>query len=576
MTSKAENANYDSIIIGSGAGGLCAGVCLARAGQKVLILEQHYVPGGWCHSFTLNGHRFSPGVHYIGQMQKGGPGRRLYEGLGMAKDLVFFKQVDKGFEHARLPDASFDYPSNWEQFKTDLVEQFPHEKEGLLEYLGVLKLVERKIIKMSEQTSGWAKVKIILSSWTLIKNAMKTLESVIDKYIKDPDLKAILMIQSGDHGVIPSRASFAYHCGVMGHYQDGGYFPMGGGGGLTKAMTNSFKRFGGELRTSTGVKRILLEGKKAVGVELENGEKIYSERLISNADPHVTFEKLLDRNVLSSKFQKWLDNLKYSVSSLMGFVTLEMDVREKGIDSGNYWVFGNNDLNQVMQYDSLEEVLAGDKFNGVFISSSTLKDPASQDGRFVNFELVTFMPDGLFESMVDVNSEDKEYQDFKQAVFQKFMGNLEALIPGAKDHVVQFELGTPRTNKFYVNSTRGNSYGTEKVFNQIGGNALGPKTEIENLYVCGACTMSHGVMGASNSGVMAAAAILGCEKQSLFQPIEGEELTVIDSEDPASWPEWLKEKIAVKERRVKALENVEALSHVDPFHEKKKKAAAKI
>ena len=51
---------FDSIIIGSGAGGLTTALCLARAGQKVLVLEQHDVPGGWCHSFTLNGQRFSP------------------------------------------------------------------------------------------------------------------------------------------------------------------------------------------------------------------------------------------------------------------------------------------------------------------------------------------------------------------------------------------------------------------------------------------------------------------------------------------------------------------------------------
>ena len=82
---------YDSIIIGSGAGGLSSAICLAKEGQKVLVLEQHDVPGGWCHSFYLKGHRFTPGVHYIGLLGEGESTSELYEGLGIANDVVFFR-----------------------------------------------------------------------------------------------------------------------------------------------------------------------------------------------------------------------------------------------------------------------------------------------------------------------------------------------------------------------------------------------------------------------------------------------------------------------------------------------------
>ena len=67
-----ETISYDAIIIGSGAGGLTAAVALAQAGKKLLVLEQHDRPGGWTHSFTLSGYRFSPGVHYIGDLHEGG------------------------------------------------------------------------------------------------------------------------------------------------------------------------------------------------------------------------------------------------------------------------------------------------------------------------------------------------------------------------------------------------------------------------------------------------------------------------------------------------------------------------
>jgi phytoene dehydrogenase-like protein len=63
--------DYDAIIIASGAGGLTAAVALAQAGKGVLVLEQHDRPGGWTHSFRLNGYRFCPGVHYIGSLEEG-------------------------------------------------------------------------------------------------------------------------------------------------------------------------------------------------------------------------------------------------------------------------------------------------------------------------------------------------------------------------------------------------------------------------------------------------------------------------------------------------------------------------
>ena len=112
-SSKIMKKDYDVIVIGSG-GRLAAAVPLAQAGKKVLVCEQHEIPGGWTQSFTLNGYRFSPGVHYIGGLQPGGRMRSVYEGLGISEDLEFCEINPEGFDHIFIGDEQFDIPKGKE------------------------------------------------------------------------------------------------------------------------------------------------------------------------------------------------------------------------------------------------------------------------------------------------------------------------------------------------------------------------------------------------------------------------------------------------------------------------------
>jgi len=546
----------DTIIIGSGAGGLSAAICLAKEGQNVLVLEQHDVPGGWCHSFYLKGHRFTPGVHYIGLLGQGESTSELYEGLGIANDLTFFRMNPKGYDHCWIGDERIDLPADYDELVTSLSERFPHEKKNIIKYLDIVRKVSNQIQLIPKMKGFWDAITIPWRTRHMGKYGTFTLKKVIGWHIKDPLLKTVLNVQCGDHGLPPGKASFPVHAAVMDHYFKGGFYPMGGGGAIVKAMTTKIKELGSEVRTSQNVTRILLEGdskKRAVGVELEGGEQIFAKRIVSNADPDITYLDLVGKENLSSKLVKRLSETKYSCTSLMLFLVVDMDMRKAGLDSGNVWLMPdtNQDEDELFEEMMKVDIAEGDEFPGFFISCTTIKDPTSFDGRYHSMEVVTFINHESFSQFKEGDKrKSQEYLDFKELLTKKVIRTLEKTFPGISDKIVHKDMGTPLTNEHYINSTNGCVYGTEKSFKQIGPFSYKAKSEIDNLYLCGASVLSHGVAGASYSGVQTAAGILGKTQKDLIQSDDAQNVQIYDAEDSTNYPEWLKKKIEVKKAKL--------------------------
>jgi phytoene dehydrogenase-like protein len=229
-----------------------------------------------------------------------------------------------------------------------------------------------------------------------------------------------------------------------------------------------------------------------------------------------------------------------------------MDVKKFGFDSGNIWKLRHHDLDKLYDEMTSDDLLSDEEFPACFISCPTLKDPVSYNGRYHTIEVVTFINYKSFRLFVhdgDYHSED--YKKFKNRITEKLLNSVEKLLPGIRDKIVKAEAGTPDTAEFYVNATDGNAYGTEKNLFQLGPFGYNYRTEIENLYLCGASTMAHGVGGAAASGVYAAAKILNCRVDDLIKPDETQHLNIYDSEDSSQWPISIQQKIEMKKRRFK-------------------------
>lgn len=520
----------DTIVIGSGAGGLTAALALARAGERVLVLEQHAHPGGLCHSFQRGGYRFSPGVHYIGQLGPGGSLRKIYEGLGVADDLAFVEMNPLGFEHIRVGDETFDLPSGKDAMAERFKKRFPGQAGGIDDYFRLLDTVCKEMALIPETKSFMDFVTIPFRTLNMGHYGLYSLQRILRDRISDPLLRAFLSIQCGDHGLPPSRLPFIMHAPVAGHYIDGACYPRGGSGTIPEALIGGLRKAGGDIRLSTEVEKILIEKKggqrRASGVRLRGGAELHANRVISNATPHITYERLVGREHLSFRLQKKLDRTRYSTAALTLFLATDLDLAAMGMDSGNYWYAPDRDLESLFAR-AQEPDTVNDQLPGIFFGITSLKDPASFKNGHHTIEVVRFITHEAFSPYEGSTPgrRPEGYAALKDKLTAAILRSLERIIPGISGHVLFCELGTPLTSDHYVRSTRGACYGTEKTLWQIGPFSFKKFSEIDALCLCGASTLCHGVAGATTSGLALAAAILGRRPSELLTAT-GQELRI--------------------------------------------------
>ena len=530
-------ADYDAIIIGSGSGGLSAAVAIANTGHRVAVFEQHYLPGGYSQSFMIKGYRFSPGVHYIGQLGPGQRLRQIYEGLGVAGDLEFFELDPDGYDRTIIGEEHFDIPKGADNFASRLKQRFPSEARGIDGYFSAVQRIAKELGETPSPSSIKNAVLLPLRMRATLRYGMMPLGRFLDRFTSDPLLRAILSIQAGDHGMAPSRAPTALHAGLQSYYFDGACYPRGGGHAIPDALIRRLRRQEGEIHLRADVARIMIRDRRAIGVQLADGSQVSAGLVISNADPGMTWGRLVDPEHIPWRLRRRERHLRYSISTLSLFMAVDMDLRAAGLDSGNIWYNATTDIDASYEFAQKADFSHIDEIPGLFFNVTTLKDPTMRRDGIHTVEALSLASPDAFGRWRDTNPGERpeDYEVMKAYLSDKILDAVQRFVPGLRERIVFQTLGTPLTNIHYLHATRGGMYGTENTIRNLGPFAFPVRTPIPGLFQCGASTLSPGIHGVTRSGLAAAAAALDCPEQELLtQP--SEPLRVYSAEDPSSWP----------------------------------------
>ena len=167
---------YDVVIIGAGIGGLTCGAYLAKQGRKVKLLEQHYVPGGCCSSFSRKGFKFDAGVLHITGGKDSGAFQRVLSALELEHEIEFKEQ----YQRFIFPDYTLDSSRDPEYLPEKLKQSFPHETNGIIALFDTIKDIYSDISHLPALSP------------LLVKYKEKSFQELLDEHISDIKLKAII------------------------------------------------------------------------------------------------------------------------------------------------------------------------------------------------------------------------------------------------------------------------------------------------------------------------------------------------------------------------------------------------
>lgn len=504
--------SYDLIVIGSGIGGLTVASIMAQMKNwRVLVLERHFKPGGFTHSFSRPGRRsWDVGLHYVGDMEPGSLTCDIFNYI--TRRGVSWVKMPSPFEKFVYTDFTFEVPDDPDAYQAALIKQFPEEKSAIEAYFKAIRKAAEWFGRSVFAKSFRFPLNVLVKprSSAQEKLALSTTAEYLNTHFQNQQLKAVLASQWADYGLPPSESAFAIHSLIVIHYLHGGYYPLGGAGRIAESVEPAILEKGGECLVSHTVTEIVIKDGKAVGVKARKAGKEPAEVefsapiIVSDAGAYTTFCQLVPESV-PIDFRPELRKLPAGHGVVSLYLALKESPSKLGFKGENHWIYAGYDHDALFQNrNALLEGRAG----MCYLSFPSLKDPESESH---TAEVISFLNHEEFAKWKDLpwKKRGEEYQALKDRIAESILCFIDQHYPGFKALVDFCEVSTPLTVESFTGHLNGSIYGIPATPERFKLPWLGITTPVKNLYLTGTDVSSLGIVGAMMGGIATAGYLQG-------------------------------------------------------------------
>jgi phytoene dehydrogenase-like protein len=505
--------NYDAIIIGGGHNGLTAAGYLAKAGRKVLVLEQRHILGGAASSDEIYpGFKYSlysyvvsllsPSVIHDLQLHKHGlnliPLTGNFTPMEDGNYIAAYEDEAKTYkEIARHSHKDAEAYFKFADFMTDLARTMkpflevvpPDPASPGFADLRTFGSLGKQMRSIGKEKFHWVHKIMTMSAYDFLSEWFET-DVLIASLAQIGIIGTMLGIKSPGTAYVLLH----YYLGEVDGASSEWASQVGGTGGVSLAIASAARSFGAEIRCNAPVTQVMVKNGKAVGVALKNGDEIYAKTVVSACDPTVTFRKLVEEKELPNDLITAIDNFKYRGSS--GKVNLSLDglpdftaLRDKSLLYG-----GMQEIAPSCDY--LEKAYDEAKYDDFSkrpllgcIIPSTVDPTMAPPGKHSMSIFVQYAS----YNMPKHGDRDQQREAFGKAVID----TLSEFAPNVKDLILHKQVITPWDIEQEVGMTEGNISHGELTLDQLFFMRPTPgwakyRTPIRNYYQCGSGTHPGG------------------------------------------------------------------------------------